>query len=191
MANTADTPQIIATDAAQIAGTVGAGAGKHLEPSLLGLEPYQIVSVAMLVLLLIVFVVAKVHRSVAGGLDARIAAIRSQLDEARALRLEAEALREEYAGKIANAEADAAAMLRSAEHEAATILATARTEGEAMVVRRQRMAEDRIAGAEREAVAQVRAQAARAAARASGTIIAQQHGADADRRMSDEVIASI
>lgn len=187
----ADTPQIIATDAAQIAGTVGAGAGKHLEPSLLGMEPYQIVSVAMLVLLLIAFLGAKVHRSIAGGLDARIAAIRTQLDEAKSLRLEAEALREEYAGKIANAEADAATMIRSAEHEAAAILANARAEGEAMVGRRQRMAEDRISGAEREAIAQVRARAAQAAALASSRIIAQQHGADADRRMADEVIASI
>lgn len=186
-----DAPEVIATNSAQIAGTVGADAGKHLEPSLLGLEPYQIVSIAMLVLLLIAFLGAKVHRSIAGGLDARIAAIRSQLDEAKSLRLEAETLREEYAGKIANAQADAAAMIRSAEQEAATILENARVEGEAVVARRQRMAEDRIAGAEREAVAEVRAQTARAAALASRTIIARQHDAQADRRMADEVIASI
>lgn len=187
----ANAPEVLATDAAEIVGEVGADAGKHIEPELLGLAPYQIVSVAMLVLLLIAFLYAKVHKSIAGGLDARIAAIRSQLDEAKALRAEAEALREEYAGKIANAETDAAAMIRSAEHEAATILENARAEGEAMVARRQRMAEDRIAGAEREAVAEVRAQAAQAAALASRNLIAQRHGQDADRRMTDEVIASI
>lgn len=187
----ANAPEIIATDAAQVAGKVGADAGKHLEPSLLGLEPYQIVSVAMLVLLLIAFLYGKVHRSIAANLDARINAIRTQLEEAKALRAEAEALREEYAGKILFAERDAEAMIRGAESEAAMILANARAEGEQMVARRQRMAEEKIAGAEREAVAEVRAYAARAAAQASGSIIAQRHGAEADRRMADEVIASI
>lgn len=187
-----DAPQVFATEPADAFVEAGhGGAPTHVEPSLLGMEPYQIVSIAMVVLLLIVFLGAKAHRSITRGLDARIAAIRSQLDEARELRLEAEKLREEYAAKIAGAEGDAAAMIRSAEQEAATILANARSEGEAMVARRQRLAEERIAGAEREALAEVRAQAARAAARASGTLIAEQHGEEADRRMADEVIAAL
>lgn len=187
----ANAPEVFTTDTAEAYVEAGdGGAAKHVEPSLLGLEPYQIVSIAMLVLLLIAFI-AKAHKSIAGGLDARIAAIRTQLDEAKALRAEAEALREEYAGKILFAERDAEAMMASAEMEAAAILESARREGEALVVRRQRMAEDKIAGAEREAIAEVRTHAARAAAQASRIIIAQQHGADADRRMADEVIASI
>lgn len=188
----ANTPQVFTTEPAEAFIEAGhGGAPKHIEPSLLGLEPYQIVSVAMLVLLAIVFFVAKAHKTIAGGLDTRIAAIRTQLDEAKRLRAEADALREEYAEKIRFAEQDAQAMIRTAEHEAAAILETARVEGEALVARRQRMAEDKIAGAERDALAQVRIRAAQAAAEASRTIIAQQHGREADRRMTDEVIATI
>ena len=187
----ANVPEVFTTDTAEAYVEAGeGGAGKHLEPSLLGLEPYQIVSIAMLVLLLIAFF-AKAHKTIAGGLDARIVAIRTQLDEAKALRAEAEALREEYAGKILFAERDAEAMIASAEAEAAAMLENARREGEAMVLRRQRMAEDKIAGAEREAIAEVRAHAAQAAAGASRLLIAQNHSAQADRRMTDEVIGSI
>ena len=53
-----------------------------------------------------------------GGLDAKIAEIRQQLDEAKALRSAAEALRKEYADKIAGAEKDAAAMIEHARTEA-------------------------------------------------------------------------
>lgn len=188
----ANIPEVFTTELAEAYVEAGhGGAAKHVEPSLLGLEPYQIVSVAMIVLLLIVFFGAKAHKSIAGGLDARIAAIRTQLDEAKQLRAEAEALREEYAGKILFAEKDAEAMIRSAELEASAILENARTEGEALVARRQRMAEEKIAGAERDALAEVRARAAEAAAQASRVIIAQQHNRDADQRMADEVIASI
>ena len=56
-----------------------------LGPSLWGLEPYQIVSVAMLVLILIM-IWKKVPALITGGLDAKIAAIREQLDEAKKLR---------------------------------------------------------------------------------------------------------
>jgi len=46
--------------------------------------------------------------------DGKIAAIKQQLDEAKALRAEAEQLRAEYAAKIAGAEKDAEAMLLKA-----------------------------------------------------------------------------
>lgn len=187
-----DAPEVLTRDGASaLVEASDGGAGKHIEPSLLGMEPYQIVSIAMVALLLIIFFVAKAHKSIASGLDARIAAIREQLDEAKQLRAEAEALREEYAGKILFAEKDAEAMIRSAEQEAATILESARAEGEALVARRQRMAEEKIAGAERDALAEVRARAAQAAADASRRIIAQRHDQEADRRMADEVIGSI
>jgi hypothetical protein len=85
------------------------------QPELLGLQPYQWVSLSMAALLLIAFAGLKVHRTIAGGLDGKIAEIRRNLDEAKALRAEAEALRAEYAAKIAAAEKDAAAMITNAE----------------------------------------------------------------------------
>ena len=57
---------------------------------------------------------AGVPKLVAGMLDAKIGEIRKQLDEAKALRAEAEKLRDEYARKAAAAETDMAAMRASA-----------------------------------------------------------------------------
>ena len=187
----ANLPTPLTTGEPEAITEVDAGAAKHLEPSLAGLEPYQWVSVAMLVLLLIAFFGAKVHNTIAGGLDARIAAIRDQLDEAKRLRAEAETLRDEYADKIAAAEADAEAMIETAQREADAILLKAENDSAAMVERRKRMAEDTIAAAEREAVQDVRNRAARAATKASEKLIAQKVDAEADRALADQVIAGI
>ena len=191
MANTTDLPEVIATDAAQTEAVVDMGAAKLVEPSLWGLEPYQIVSVSMLVLLLIAFFGAKVHKTIAGGLDNKIAAIKEQLEEAKQLRAEAEALRKEYADKIAGAEKDAEAMLENAQHEADAILEKAEADSKAMVERRKRMAEDKIAAAEREAVEDVRNRAVSAATGASRKLIAEKHDAEADKALADKVIAGI
>ena len=188
---TAATPDVIATGEEQIVGHVDAGAGKHDEPTALGLQPYQWVAVSMALLLIILIVWAKAHKAIGGGLDARIAAIRQQLDEAKSLRAEAEALREEYAAKIAGAEKNAEAMLDNARAEADAIVAKAEADTTATIARRERMAEDRIASAERTAIAEVRAQAVDAATRASRTLIAEKHDAAADNRLIDEEIAAI
>lgn len=188
MAN-APAPLTTGTPAART--EVDAGAAKHSEPTLWGLEPYQWVSVAMFVLLLFAFFGAKVHRTILGGLDKKIADIREQLDEATNLRTEAEALRDEYAAKIAGAEKDAEAMIDNAKGEADGILEKAEADSKTMVERRKRMAEDRIAAAEREALDEVRNRAVTAATAASRTLIGSKLDADADRALSDKVIADI
>lgn len=190
MANT-QLPEVFATEAAQVNTEVDAGAGKHVEPELLGLAPYQWVSISMLVLLAIAFLGAKVHKTIAAGLDNKIAAIKQQLDEAKQLRAEAEALRQEYADKIAGAEKDAEAMLENAQHEADALLVKAEADSKAMVERRKRMAEDKISAAEREAIDDVRNRAAMAATSASRKLIAEKHDASADRALADKVIADI
>lgn len=164
--------------------------GEATEPSLLGFEAYQIVAASMLVLI-IVMIWKKVPGIITGGLDAKIAAIREQLDEAKKLRSEAEALRDEYASKIADAEKDAEAMVENAQKEAEVILARAEEDSKAMVARRKKMAEDKISAAEREAVDDVRNKAASAAALAAQKLIADKHTADADSKLADEVIAGL
>lgn len=159
-------------------------------PSALGVDSYQWVSIAMLVLIGI-FVWKKVPGLITGGLDNKIAEIKSQLDEAKELRAEAEKLRDEYAAKIAGAEKDAEAMMEGASREADAILEKAQADSEAMVARRKRMAEDKIAAAERDAVAGVREAAVDAASAASRALIADKHGADADKALADEVISSL
>lgn len=125
------------------------------------------------------------------GLDASIAEIRKQLDEAKALRAEAEALRGEYAAKIANAEKDAAEMLAHARSEADAIVAKAAADTTALIARREKMAEDKIAAAERGAIAELRAKAATAAATAARGLIAANHDAKADKVLVDEAIAGL
>lgn len=175
---------------ADILMLLASGAEGHAEPGVLGLDSYQWVALAMSVLIA-VFIWKKVPGIITGGLDAKIAAIRSALDEAKTLRAEAEALRAEYAAKIASAEKDAEAMLAGAREEADAILAKAEADSEVMVARRQKMAEDKIAAAERVAIAEVKAKAVTAAAAASRRLIAERHDGAADKKLADEVIASL
>jgi F-type H+-transporting ATPase subunit b len=175
---------------ADILTLLASGVEGHAEPSVLGLDSYQWVALAMAALLA-VFVWKKVPGLITGGLDARIAEIRNQLEEAKTLRAEAEALRDEYAAKIAASEKDAEAMLAGAREEADAILSRAEADGAVMVARRQKMAEDKIAAAERAAVAEVKAKAVSAAAAASKLLIAARHDSAADKKLADEVIASL
>lgn len=175
---------------ADILMLLASGADGYAEPSVMGLDSYQWVALAMSVLLA-VFVWKKVPSLITGGLDTKIALIRASLEEAKTLRAEAEALRNEYAAKIASAEKDAETMLVGAREEADAILARAQADSEVMVARRQRMAEDKIAAAERTAIAEVKASAVTAAAAASRKLIAQRHDSAADRKLADEVIASL
>jgi F-type H+-transporting ATPase subunit b len=167
-----------------------AGAAAHIDPTALGLAPYNWVAVAMGVLI-VIFIWKKVPGLIAGGLDAKIAEIRQQLDEAKNLRAEAETLRDEYAAKIKGAEKDAEAMMDNAQREADAIVEKAEADSKAMVARRKQMAEDKIAAAQRDAVEEVRSVAASAAAAASKALIAKEHSKASDKTLADELIDSI
>ncbi len=185
-------PEIFATDEAQTMVAVDDhGDMAHVEPELWGMAPYQWVSIAMLVFLLIAIFKGKIVQVITGGLDNKIGEIRSQLDEAKKLRTEAEALRDEYRGKIANAEKDAEAMIENAQREADAIVEKAEADSAAMVERRKQMAEDKIAAAEREAVDEVRMRAANAASVASRKIIADSHDSKADKSLADQLIDAL
>ncbi|OYX61476.1 MAG: hypothetical protein B7Y88_15185 [Sphingomonadales bacterium 32-64-17] len=169
---------------------VPAGEEHHAEPSALGIAPAGWVGLSMLVFILIL-VWKKVPGVITGGLDKKIAEIRKQLDEAKALRAEAEALRKEYADKIASAEKDAAAMLDHARHEAEAIVAKAEADTEAVIKRRKQMAEDKISAAQRGAVDELRARAANAATTAARGLIAKGHNAEADKALVDKAITGL
>ncbi|WP_419810152.1 F0F1 ATP synthase subunit B [Sphingomonas sp.] len=168
------------------------GADHHEEASLLGgyVTGGVVVSLAMIVFIAILLW-KKVPGVIAGSLDKQIADIRRQLDEAKALRAEAEALRDGYAAKIAAAEGTAGEMLTHAQTEADALIAKANVDAAELVERRGRMAEDKIAAAERAALAEVRAHAADAASRAAASLIASKHGVDADRTLVDRTIAGL
>ncbi len=160
------------------------------EATALGFDTTGWVGLAALVVV-ILMIWKKVPALIGAMLDTRIAAIRSQLDEASRLRTEAEALRAEYVAKAKAAQADAETIRAHAHQEAHAIVVKAKADAEALMERRARMAEDKIAAAERAALAEVRARAADVAARAAGRLIAENHGAGADRAMVDRAIAGL
>jgi hypothetical protein len=91
---------------------LAAAAEEHAEATALGMNAGGWVAIAMLVVFG-VMLLAGVPRIVAGILDSRIEGIRKQLDEARTLRAEAEKLRDEYATKAREADAEVAVLRAS------------------------------------------------------------------------------
>jgi F-type H+-transporting ATPase subunit b len=104
-------------------------------------------------------------------LDARAAAIRAELDEARRLRDEASALLADYKRKAAGAEAEAEAIVVEARAEAERFAVESRTALKQLIERRSLAAEEKIAQAEAAAVAEIRRLAADAAATAAEKLI--------------------
>jgi len=175
-------------------GHTAAPGGVHhvVDPvdNVLGLTSTGWVAVAALVVVALMLW-KKVPGMIGAMLDGRITTIRTQLDEAKALRAEAEALRAEYEAKAKAAHIEAEAMRAHAHHDAAAIIAKAKASAEDLMDRRAKMAEGKIAAAERAAIAEVRARAADAAAKAAGLLIAEHLGADADRAMVDRSISGL
>jgi F-type H+-transporting ATPase subunit b len=169
----------------------GHAPAEHGEPTLLGfIGPTFLVALAM-VAVIGIMLWARVHKAVARALDQQIATIRNRLDEASALRAEAEALKKEYQKKAKAAEKDAKAMIERASHEAEAIVAKADSDAVAMIERRTRMAEEKIAAEERSAINELRASAAAAAARAAEKLIAERHDASADVKLVDQAISGL
>jgi len=133
------------------------------------------------VLLMAVFGYFGIHRTVLKALDNRAARIKAELDEARRLKDDAAKLLAEYKARHAKAEAEAQEIITAAKAEAECIAAEAKTKMEDFVARRTKTAESKIALAEAQALADVRAAAANAAVTAASTILSQSvKGAVAD-----------
>src|SRR5919201_5070099 len=114
-----------------------------------------------------------VHKLVVNALDQRSARIRGELDEARRLKDEAAALLSEYRRKQQTAEREAAEIVAGAKAEAERLALEAKTRMDEFVARRTKMAETKIAQAEAQALADVRAAAAEAAVAAAEKILTQ------------------
>ena len=175
---------------ALLIAVVAAEAPEAAEPTAFWLNPGGWVALAVLVVFALL-IWKKVPGAVGRALDSKIELIRDQLAEAESLRKEAEALKAEYEAKSASVDKDRAALLERARHEAAEIVAKAKTDAEALIERRTRMAEDKIAAEERVAVEQLRAAAADAATKAAAKIIADRHDAATDAKLVDQAIKEI
>jgi F-type H+-transporting ATPase subunit b len=166
------------------------GVAEH-GPELLGLNAEGWVYVGLTIFLLLTIFVAKAPKRITDILDARIADTRRNLDEAQALRTEAEKLLADAKAKIAASAGDASAIVAHAEAEAMQMIDDARVKAADLTTRRTKMAEDKIAAAERAAVADVRARAASLAASIATAAIADSHDAGADKSLIDSAIARL
>jgi F-type H+-transporting ATPase subunit b len=162
----------------------------EVEATAFGLTAPAFIALAMIVVVAIL-IWKKVPGAIAGALDAKIETMKGQLAEAENLRKEAEALRDEYEAKAKSVEGERTALLARARKEAEEIVAKAESDAKALVERRGRMAEDKIASEQRAAVEQIRATASDAAARAAARLIAERHDADSDARLVSQAIGEI
>lgn len=133
-------------------------------------EPETWVAIGFVIFIGILIYVG-VPRMLTGALDDRAKRVQAELDEARRLKEEASRLLSEYQAKQKQAETEAAGIIAGAKAEAERIAAEAKTKMEDFVARRTKMAETKIAQAEAQAVADVRAAAAEAAVAAAEKIL--------------------
>ena len=121
-----------------------------------------------------VIVYLKVPGMITKALDNRIKAIESELAEAERLRLEAKFLLEEYESKRQAAATEAESIVAAAREEAFRMTAEAKTSLEALIARRTKAVEDKIAQAESQAVAEVRSRSADVAVEAARVLLTKQ-----------------
>ena len=126
---------------------------------------------AALIVFIALITYLKVPGMITKSLDDRADKIRSDLDEARKLREEAQALLAEYQRKRRDAESEAETIVEAAKREADTLASDAKKKLDEYVERRTKMAEQKIAQAETQAMQDVKAIAAERAIAASEQVL--------------------
>jgi len=115
-----------------------------------------------------------IHTIIAKMLDAQIKKIADDLAEAKKLREEAAALLVEYEQKRVAAESEAEGIIAAAKEEATRLTAEAQTSLAELITRRTKSVEDKIAQAESQAVAEVRARSADIAIEAARLVLTDE-----------------
>ena len=127
-----------------------------------------------LVIFLGIAIYMGVPKMITKMLDERIRKVEADLAEAQRLRTEAEALLAQYEGKRAAAETEAASIVSAAQAEAQRMTEEANAALADLIARRTKAAEDKIAQAEAQAMAEVRARAADVAVEAARLVLTRQ-----------------
>jgi len=130
----------------------------------------------------------KVPGMLGGMLDKRAEGIQSELDEARALREEAQTLLASYERKQKEMQDQADKIVAAAKEEAAAAAEQAKADLTTSIARRIAAAEDQIASAKASAVREVRDQAITVAVAAAREVIAKDiTAADGDKMIDDAI----
>jgi F-type H+-transporting ATPase subunit b len=134
----------------------------------------DIIEAAGLIIVIGLILWQRIPAMIAKMLDARADAIQNELTQAKQLREEAEAVLVRTTQRATSAHAEAQTILSQAREEAERFQKESEAQLKALIERRARQAQDRIARAEAQAMAEIRATAADAAIAASSSIIAQR-----------------
>ena len=143
-------------------------------------------TIALFVFIAVV-VYLKLPAMITKALDGRIKAIEGELAEAERLRLEAKFLLEEYESKRQAAATEAQSIVDAAREEAFRMTADAKTSLEALIARRTKAVEDKIAQAEAQAVSEVRARSADVAVEAARVVLTRQMGSKGDALVDQSI----
>jgi F-type H+-transporting ATPase subunit b len=152
-------------------------------------EPEVWVLLAVVVFLIGVWKPAR--RVILGGLDARAARIRAELETARRLRDEAQEALAGYQKQQREAAAEAEAIIAHARAEAERIAAQAARNLEATLERRQQLAKERIAQEEARALSEIRAVTVDVAIAAARQVIVAELDEGRGAALIDTAIADL
>ncbi|HQT64382.1 MAG: F0F1 ATP synthase subunit B [Acidocella sp. 20-57-95] len=147
--------------------------------------------VAVAIVIFVVLFAKKIIGPVIAMLDARTASVQSALDEAAKLKAEAQAMLADAQARQAQAIEDAKQIIAHAEAEAARTRQAMAADAKAMTKRRERLALDRIAAAEKAALEEVRAVAIDVATAASSQLLRSGFAADGNAAMIDQAISGV
>ncbi len=133
----------------------------------------------------------KVPGKVGEMLDGRAKSIKADLDEAKALREEAQSLLASYERKHKEVQEQADRIVASAKEEATKAAEQAKVDIEASVARRLVAAEDQIASAQASAVKEIKDRAVSVAVGAAQDVIAKQMDAKGTSGLIDDAIKTV
>jgi len=144
-----------------------------------------------LVMFFALLIYMKVPAMVTGMLDERAENIRKEIEEAAALREEAQKLLAEYQRKQQEAEKEAEEIIAQAKEEAQRLKAETEKALEEQIERRTKLAEDKIAQAEVQALADVKEIAATAAAGAARRLLKESLDEGAANKLIDDSLGEV
>lgn len=133
----------------------------------------------------------KVPGMLGGALDSRAEGIQAELEEARALREEAQSLLASYERKQREVQDQADRIVAAARKDAEIASEQAKADLEKSIARRLAAAEDQIASAQAAAVKDVRDRAIVVAVAAASDVIARQMTAARANKLIDEAISEV
>ncbi len=152
-------------------------------------DPTFWVAVAFVVFVVLVF--KPIKGALIGGLDAKIAEIRQEVEEAEKLREEAQSLLANYQRQQRQAIQDAEAIVARAKEEAERHRAEADEAMKDMVRRQEEQAREKIAQAEAAAIQEVRSMSVELAMAAAEKLLADRLAGDEGSRLIDNSIEDI